>query len=66
MAMKFKLEEGQRNVMLTDMKLRGVSISPVNIEKAGQVFIGRPQDEDQKADVDRNAGDGPLQNRLKA
>ena len=63
MTMKLKLEESQRNVMLTDLKLRGTSSSPVNIEQAGQVFIGQPQGEDKKADDTRDSGDGPLQNR---
>lgn len=63
MTMKLKLEDAQRNVMLTDLKLRGTSSSPVNIEQAGQVFIGQPQDEEKKKDGISNSGDGPLQNR---
>lgn len=60
MAMKLKLEDSQRNVMIIDLKLRGASSSPVNIEKAGQIFFGQTQYGDQKQNEIGNAGKRPL------
>ena len=57
--LKKKLEDGQRNAMLTDLKLRGASSSPVNIEQAGQIFFGQPP-VDQKQDGIGNCGKRPL------